>query len=230
MKTRIFILLILSLGLVACNKENIKPRKFPLGQEYFPLIEGNSIIYKVTEINIDKPSNVYDTSIYYLNEIVESPFIDNENDTAWRIERYTRKDENYSWIINSVWSAKLTNKYAVKVEENQRKIKIRFPIKENLSWNGNLLNNQKVQEYEILRFDHKFNIGSVQFDSCLTVMQDSSMSLIHKDLAYEIYAKNIGLVYKKEIYINSQEVTHNVPIEERITVGRIFIQEFVRED
>jgi hypothetical protein len=61
-------------------------------------------------------------------------------------------------------------------------------------------------------------------------MQDSSVSLIHKDLAYEIYAKNIGLVYKKEIYINSQEVTHNVPIEERITVGRIFIQEFVRED
>ena len=230
MKTRIFILLILSLGLVACNKENIKPRKFPLGQEYFPLFEGKSIIYKITEINIDQPSNVYDTSIYYLNEVVESPFIDNENDTAWRIERYTRKDENSKWIINSVWSAKITNKYAVKVEENQRKIKIRFPIKENLSWNGNLLNDQEVQEYEILKLDHKFNLGTVQFDSCLTVMQDSSLSLIHKNLAYEIYAKNIGLVYKKEIYINSQEVTHNVPIEERITVGRIFIQEFVRED
>ncbi|MCK9254562.1 MAG: hypothetical protein M0Q45_03655 [Bacteroidales bacterium] len=230
MKKQFVILLALIFVLLSCNKENIKPRKFPLGSEYFPLNTSNNIIYKITEINIDKPSNVYDTSIYYLNEIVESPFIDNENDTAWRIERYIRKNNNSNWIINAVWSAKITKEYVVKVEENQRKIKIRFPIKKDLSWNGNLLNDMEIQEYKISRLDHKYDIGSFKFDSCLTVLHDSSLSLIHKNLNYEVYAKNIGLIYKEEIYINSQEVTHNVPIEQRITTGKIFIQEFISKN
>lgn len=221
----LYILILIALSFVSCEKQNTKPSPLVLGKEYFPLKKEQSVVYKITEINIDKPSNVYDTSIYYLKEIVESSFVDNENGISWRIERYTKKDINSNWVINSVWSAKITDSYASKFEENQRKIKIRFPVKKNLKWNGNLYNELEDKEFEITNLNHKFTINSFSFDSCLTVLQDSNISIIHKNLSYEVYAKNIGLVYKKEININSQEVTYNLPIEQRITIGKIFQQE-----
>ena len=78
----------------ACTDENPEPNDVFFGYNYFPLKTGESMIYKVTEINIDKPSNVFDTSVYFIREIVDIPLIDNENDTAYRIERYYREFEN----------------------------------------------------------------------------------------------------------------------------------------
>ncbi|MDD4150401.1 MAG: hypothetical protein PHE33_10250, partial [Bacteroidales bacterium] len=79
----------------------------------------------------------------------------------------------------------------------------------------------------ISSYNTPFLHENFSFDSCLTVMHDSSQSLIHLDRSYEVYAYNIGLVYKEQTYINSQEVIFEIPIEERITVGTIFIQELV---
>ncbi|MDD3858785.1 MAG: hypothetical protein PHW83_01185, partial [Bacteroidales bacterium] len=90
MKWIIYILLIFAIFAYSCENENNNSYSVFTGKEYFPLATGNSLIYKVTEINIDKPSEVYDTSIYYLREITDIALLDNENDTAYRIERYTR--------------------------------------------------------------------------------------------------------------------------------------------
>jgi len=201
-----------------------------MGYEYFPLSSGNALIYKVTEINIDKPSEIFDTSIYYLREITDIPLLDNENDTAYRIERYTRNSTDDNWVIHSVWSAKLTENTAEKVEENFRYVKIRFPVKTEYSWNGNIFNECESQEYHISSVNSFYQIDNFVFDSCLTIVHDSSFSLIHKDLAYEVYAYKIGLIYKEMTYLNSQEVIFDIPIEERVTTGTIYIQELVEID
>lgn len=210
----------------ACTEENNNQDIF-WGDEYFPLVTGNALIYQITEITIDKPSDVYDTTIYYIKEVVDIPVLDNENDTAYRIERYSRNDESENWIIHSVWSAKITDNTAEKVEENYRYVKIRFPLKEDYSWDGNIFNELDSKTFEISSFNIPYSTGDFVFDSCLFVVQDSSESLIHKDIAYEVYAINTGLVYKEETYINSQEVIFDIPVEERITTGTIFIQELV---
>lgn len=215
------------MGVASCSDEtNNSPNVFT-GHDYFPLTTGQTLIYKVTEINIDKPSNVYDTTIYFLMEFIEMPIIDNEKDTAWRIERYTKSTENSNWIIESVWSAKKTDLMAEKVEENQRFVKIRFPAKYGRTWNGNIYNNAELQEYRISAINYQFIIGTYDFDSCLMVVHDSASSLIHKDLAYEVYALHTGLIYKEKTYINSQEVFFDIPVEERITTGTIYIQELI---
>ncbi|HNQ67269.1 MAG TPA: hypothetical protein PKN32_02740 [Bacteroidales bacterium] len=229
-KWLIYILLIFTIFVLSCENENNNNYSVFTGKEYFPLITGNSLIYKVTEITIDKPSEVYDTSIYYLKEITDIALLDNENDTAYRIERYTKKTLNDNWIIHSVWSAKITENTAEKVEENYRYVKIRFPVKTGYSWNGNIFNECESQEYRTSSVNSFYQIGDFAFDSCLTVVHDSSFSLIHKDLAYEVYAYRIGLIYKEQTYINSQEVVFEVPIEERITTGTIYIQELVEID
>jgi len=65
----IFILVILMAFIAACDNEPIETPDVFTGKEYFPLQTGNTLIYKVTEITIDKPSDYYDTSVYYLKEI-----------------------------------------------------------------------------------------------------------------------------------------------------------------
>ncbi|PLX07557.1 MAG: hypothetical protein C0596_11585 [Marinilabiliales bacterium] len=223
----IILLALMLLFLSSCTEENDSSNDVFWGDEYFPLQTGNTLIYKITDIYIDKPSNVYDTSIYYIKEVVDIQLLDNENDTAYRIERYSRNNNDENWIIHSVWSSKVTENTAEKVEENYRLIKIRFPLKEDYSWNGNLYNELEDQTFTVTSFNIPYTTGEFAFDSCLFIYQDSSESLIHKDISYEVYAIHTGLVYKEETYINSQEVIFEVPVEERITTGTIFKQELV---
>jgi hypothetical protein len=223
-------LTIFTLGLllfVSCSKENTQPKAVFQGKEYFPLRQGDYIVYEITKINIDKPSNIYDTIVYLLKEIIDIPIIDNEEDTAYRVERYIFNPVYSNWEIQSVWQAKLSNNAAQKVEENLRFVKIHFPVHKKLQWDGNIYNELDPKTYKISDLNVPFQINQMSFDSCLFVLQDSSSSLIHKNYAVEIYAYKIGLVYKEETYINSQEVIFDVPIEQRITTGTIYKQKII---
>lgn len=226
-KFLIIVLIFITAVFAACTTEENQNNDAFFGHEYFPIEQGNAMIYKITDIYIDKPSNINDTSIYYIKEVIDIPIIDNENDTAYRVERFYKSSPNDNWTIHSVWTIKRTELTAEKVEENLRFIKIRFPIKQEYSWDGNIFNELESKEFRISSFNTPYSINDYSFDSCLTVVQDSSASLIHKDLAYEVYAYRFGLVYKEATYINSQEVIFELPVEERITTGTIFKQELI---
>ena len=216
------------LALSACHKENIVPAdvEFSADKQYFPLETGKSLIYKVTEITIDKPSDYYDTIVYYLRERTDIPFIDNEGDTAYRIERF-KSQTTSNWTISDAWEAKLTTYTAEKVEENQRFIKIKFPLAKGKNWNGNLKNELDAKDCTITSLSSKYKNENIQLDSCLSITRDSSVTQISKQYDVETYARNIGLVYKEITDINSQEVIYGVPIENRIYRGTIYRQELI---
>src|SRR5437868_5456454 len=65
---------------------------------YFPLKEGNYIVYHVDSIihsyiddSTNNPDSLIDTFQYEVKEVVDSDFIDGEGDLAWRITRYQRE-------------------------------------------------------------------------------------------------------------------------------------------
>ncbi|MBO7570629.1 MAG: hypothetical protein J6T48_00600 [Bacteroidales bacterium] len=226
--TTISLCIIALLVFVACNKENEIPAdvEFATDKQYFPLQTDKALIYKVTEINIDKPSDYYDTAVYYLRERTDIPFIDNEGDTAYRIERF-KSQTTSNWKISDVWEAKLTTYTAEKVEENQRFIKIKFPLVIGKYWNGNLKNELDDKDCTITSLSATYNNESIHLDSCLSITRDSSVTQISKQYDVEIYARGIGLVYKEITDINSQEVIYGVPIENRIHRGTIYRQELI---
>ena len=224
----ILLFILATLAFAACHKENEIPTdiEFAADKQYFPLETGKSLIYKVTEISIDKPSDYYDTAVYYLRERTDIPFIDNEGDTAYRIERF--KSQTLSnWKISDVWEAKLTMYTAEKVEENQRFIKIKFPLSIGKYWNGNMKNELDDKDCTITSLSATYNNESIHLDSCLSITRDSSVTQISKLYDVEIYARGIGLVYKETTDINSQEVIYGVPIENRIHRGSIYRQELI---
>jgi hypothetical protein len=59
------------------------------------------------------------------------------------------------------------------------------------------------------------------------VLQKQQQSLIDKLDFQEVYVKNLGLVYKKQIDIYSTEVDPAIPIENRVTNGLIYYQKLI---
>ncbi|HOY39572.1 MAG: hypothetical protein KBB11_09595 [Bacteroidales bacterium] len=227
MKQWVFILISFSLFAASCdNTPEAEPAGL-YGLQYFPLDTSKFILYDVVEITIDKPVNVYDTLHYQLMERYSEPYTDNSGNLAYKMERWVRDDDLSNFTLSDVWVAQVSDQSAQTVEENVRFVKIRFPARPNRSWNGNVFNIYESQEYYITNIDKAAEINGFSFDSTLTVVQQLDSSLIHKNDCIEIYAKNIGLVFKQKININSQEVIPNVDIDDRITTGTKYYQKII---
>jgi hypothetical protein len=206
----------------SCNKQ--EETNFPeMDYSYFPLGKGAWISYDVTEITIDKASELYDTNYYHIKEIIDTGYVDSLSLKSFKVKRYVRVSSTEQWAIKDIWSVNLTEKSAEKTEENVRFVKLRFPAKINLTWNGNIYNNFDAQQYEITGIDEPQQILGFSFDSVLTVTQKADSNIIKKEYHVEKYAKNLGLIYKEQTDISSQEVDITKPIEERITTATILI-------
>ncbi len=173
-----------------------------MGYNYFPNKVGKYVIYNVDSIVYN--AEVADTFRFQIKEKIESIFPDNQNRPTMRIERYFRSNVSMSWILRDVWAANRTARTAEKVEENERFIKLVFPLKKNQSWNGNAQNTNDAWTYTYSFFDLPRTINNIVFDSVLEVKQRDESSLIHKKYYIERYARNVGLVYKNVIYVISQ--------------------------
>lgn len=222
----LFILCIIGL-IVSCQKQEIKqiPVQYDFG--YFPLDSGMWRQYEVSFIEIDAPSEVYDTVRYQLREVYSDWFLNSANDSMMRIERFVRDSSHHSWQASTVWQAGIKNADALQIEENVKYLKIKFPIKLDFDWNGDIYNRLDTLEeyrYTITSMDLPEIINLVNFDSVLIVTQKSKSSIIDKVEFVEKFAYGIGLVEKQQIDIYSSDVDESVPIEQRATKGTMYYQ------
>jgi len=197
MSNKRLILLLFIMQSFACKKDPAPP--VDVGYDYFPTDVGTWVIYDVDSIVYDDFNNSIYTYEYQIYERIESTFTDGEGRETQRIERYKRDSTNGAWIIKDVWFANRTNTTAEKVEENVRFIKLTFPARSGNTWDGNASNTIEEWEYRITEYDVAKSINGVYFDSCLTVLQKDYPTAISKEYYLEIYAKHVGLIYKKSI-------------------------------
>lgn len=168
--------------------------------EYFPIEVSNVKEYYVT--NISHTSFGKDTSSYFLKEIISEDFIDQQGDLAFRVERFWKLDSLAEYTIKDIWTTKISHRSAELVEENERFVKLIFPLNSFSYWNGNALNSRDYQEYFIEDLHSTHEINNLSFDSCVTVIQNSKSNQIEYESDKEIYAKGIGLIYRENIILN----------------------------
>ena len=168
--------------------------------EYFPVDVGSWIEYEV--IDITHTSLDSDTLNYYLKEVKANEFIDNEGEISQRIERYWKFDINEEYTIKDIWYSKVTTTTAEKVEENNRYTKLIFPIKFGAYWDGNAYNSFLEWEYEYDSIHEPYIINGLSFDSTLRVQQRDFSTAVEYEKCHEIYAKHVGMIYKKYIVLN----------------------------
>lgn len=212
-----FIVLIFS-----CKKETIGP--VDVGYSYFPVNIGHWITYEVDStvwdgfIDVDSPGHVR-TYHYNIREIVESEYYDNEGRLTQRLERYQKLCDTCDWFIKDVWAVNLTPSTAEKVEENYRFVKLAFPIESSASWNGNAFNILGEQDYEYEDIFEPYTVSSMNldstlnvntFDSTVTVIENIDGNAIEAYNQYEIYAKNVGMIFRRYMALTSLDVvTHD---------------------
>ena len=106
------------------------------------------------------------------------------------------------------------------MEENVRYIKLTFPTQNNQKWNGNALNTIGTYTYEYKSVDTKKTVNGNVFDSTLTINQIVDSNLIEKKYQVEVYAKNVGMIYKRFVDVQDKGITIEPgPLSGRIDAG-----------
>lgn len=230
----VLVLLSLILLNIACHKDSVLPDD-RVQKNYFPLRTGQYTVYEVDSVTFDDVTMTSDTVRYQIKELLDTSFIDNTGNTAFRINRMRRKDDADTWTTMDIWSACLTGDMAEKVEENLRFIKLLFPVEEGKNWKGNRYINPSGNLSYLANWDYVYsdvntvkyvNIGT--FDSTVTVTAQNIENLVQKDLEQEIYAADFGLIYKISQHVSKQNVVNSWEHPEKGYIIRMKIKEFHR--
>lgn len=194
----------------SCKKEKQEPAD--LGLDYYPVAAGTWVQYSVMEVNHDEAVSIHDTTYYELKEVIESTFIDNQGRPSVRIERYKRDAVTDNWQISDIWYATQTNAGLEKVEEDVRFLRMSYPVRKDREWNGNVYNQQAAWDYFYEDVDVVRSYSGLSFDKTSKINQRFNHNLVEFEHAYEVYAKNIGLVrkYFKDFTIINFDTLHPV--------------------
>ena len=192
----------IALTLIACRKDESEQGRRSADKQYFNQQAGAYSVFNVIEVVYDDFANTIDTLEYQLMELNESVFKDNLGRQAMRIERYKRNSDTSDWNYINTWYSVSDEQMAERVEDNKRFIKLSFPISIDAVWNANSLNMDNVNNVYYGMLHRTFKQDTFTFDSVVSV-ESASVNNAFRERAYkEIYAKNIGLVYRNFVYID----------------------------
>ena len=192
--------------IASCTEESLEP--IPYSYEYFPVEYGRYIIYDVDSVYHSDNDNNNDDSVYswhfQIKEKIDSSFIDGQGRTAQRVLRYRRDNSNDPWNFLSVWTQTRTDAAAYRFEENIVFHKLSFPVNSGVYWDGNDSNTliEELYTYEDIHASRTFN--AMPFDSTISVMQRNDDNFVEKIYGYEVYARDIGLVFKQRDNLRKQ--------------------------
>ena len=164
------------------------------------------MIYDVVEISHDASSGVSDTSYYQLKTYWADTFVDNEGRVAREFHRFVRDSINHPWQLKDAWTGIIDGIRGELVEENQRKVKLVFSPTLQKYWNANAYNTSDALDCYYRDIHRDTTINGVLFDSTLVVEQAMSYSFIDTVRKYEMYAKDVGLIYKHFREISYQPI------------------------
>ncbi len=183
------------LFLLACEKDTTEEISFDY--EYYDLTPGRFCIYDVVDIEHDENQAVqHDTTYYQLKTVIGDTFIDNSGRITRKFLRYTRDSIQDNWLLKDVWTTLIENNKAELVEENQRIVKLVFKPTYEKVWNINMFNVSSKINAKYAAIDQPFTIGNQVFDKTLKVDIQNFFSLVDDRVKYDVYAKNVGLIYK----------------------------------
>ena len=189
-----FSILLLSIVLFSCKKNPVPD----FYHEYFGMKQGRYVIYDVIEIVHDDALNQHDTSIYQLKTVWADIYIDNEGREAREFKRSVRPTENDPWVEQDIWTGIIDGIRAELVEENQRVVKLVFAPTLNKEWDANAYNLSGEQTCFYRDIHGDTIIDNVEYEQTLVVEQDQFNSFIDSVHRYDMYAADIGLIFKYE--------------------------------
>lgn len=190
-----------SLLLAACKKEEVEEPD--MGYGYFPTAVGTWVEYQVDSLWRDDPSNVLDSVSYRLLERIEEHYTDLEGRPCQRIHRYVH-DATGEWVVRDVWTSTVDGYAAEKTEENYRRLKLSFPVRNARRWDINIYgtgatgddsrSDELLVAYEDI--DEPWSTGNLSFAKTVLVKNTVPPNFVDTREFEERYADGVGMVAK----------------------------------
>lgn len=234
-------LLLVILGIIcltACKEDTKEDFELDsLGYNYYPVELGKYWIYQVDSVTYIDLGAIKDTTRSYLREEIVEEFVDQVGDTIYRIERKVSATSDYDWKVKDEWATEKQSNRVTRTEENLKYIKLVFPPTKSIAWDGNAFIPEGIEisvggetidffldwSYKILSVDQTETIGDIEYDNVLEIQNADSdeLDLLHRRYVIEKYAREVGLVYKKHLILNTQciEECEGMTWEEKASKG-----------
>lgn len=197
---------LLLIGFSACktNGDDMDVPNYENGSKYYPLDSGIVRIYQVDSIAFNDNSGTIDTFRFMLQEEIAGNINGQFLEPHVVIKRSIKKELTDIWEPRaSLFVLRTPNNLQV-VEENNRYVKLVFPLGNTNTWNGNMFNNLGRRSY-LLQFKEKtFNNGDTSYSDCAQIQEANIKNAIEEVFVRSVYAANVGLVNYTNIYLNTQ--------------------------
>lgn len=212
-------LLLLPVVLFSCKKENEDLSEIAKGNKFYPTEIGKYIVY-------DYDSTVWNDQLKaalpfkgQLRYTVVDTFRDAAGRLSYRINVERRKNDTDPYVPNDVLRVTPTDDRVEVMQRGLTFIKMVFPVLNGKVWNGNALislDDKDNEEYDNSKwkytyadFDREFDPGNNLYEHTVTVNEiddqvndpavDSTV-YASRNYSQEIYAYNVGMVYRERIY------------------------------
>ncbi len=201
------------MSLLSCNRENT-PIQAEDAMGYMPMTVGKYIVYKLDSTNYVGYNLNPVLSSHFAKDEVTSKTTDNLGRESFRVVRFIKKNLSDAWVAAATMMVTPLPKSIEVIDNNLRFIKLMNPVTSTFSWKGNsyietqgAYSDYKYLEdweyqYDSIRLEKKYN--NLIFPETITVRQaDLTSGILNNPAAYseknysvEVYARNVGLVYK----------------------------------
>lgn len=212
--------LALTTALTSCKKDNEDLSGLSTGEGYYPLEIGKYVLYNVDSTYWDdflRTELVYTSQVRYQTA---DTFRNAAGELSYKIDVFQRKQTTDSFELREVFYATRTNNSIEVNQKNLTFIKLVFPVLDGKTWNGNAkvpISDQMYSQefdnpnwlYTYHKADRPFDPGNNNYEHTVTVNQiddqfnnpdvDSS-AYAYRNYSQEVYALNVGLVYRERIY------------------------------
>lgn len=231
----LYAILILVLLFSSCKKETFAPDS-DFGYNYQPSTLGHWVEYAVDSTiynDITSPPTIT-TSSYFIREEIDTTYIDASGVSNVIIAQYRKNNINDAWNLIQAGSFKLSDDNFQRYFNDLRFMNLIFPVREGREWPGHsFLDVQDEPTLEYLddtKYDWNFtytdvdeslSIDSLNIDSTLTVIQIDDENLFEKKFSKEQYARNIGLISKELLILNTQAPPSGASFIDRAESGFI---------
>ena len=225
---RLFCIVFVSLFLLSCSKDSPSTVDFKSVTDYYPLKVGTWHVYDVDSISYNDFTDpvTIDSISYQVKEELTDTFFDLEGNLSYEITRSKRTGndsvsaESLPWKISDIWWVKELNGNIERIEENNRYVTLSSPISEGKSWNGNAYNYMNSWDYVYENVTDTF----AQYQNTVTVNQrEEDLVIIYRDYK-EVFAKDIGLVNRTRIDVESQNIFNPLPVVQKAEKGFQYFQ------
>ena len=212
----------------ACEKQTIE-LNFPSIENYFPTKSGRSITYRLdSTIFIGSNSNKIIRS-YIVRDVYDTTLLDNLGKTSYLFKRSIRNTiDTTKWDLLLTYRVSIDSSKISVIENNLRFIKLVSPLREGQTWKGNSFINTNENtglsyldgwEYTYGKPNESQLINRLPFNETITVFQKNDTignpfdRKLYSSIVFskEIYAKEVGLVYKELLKQTWQPPNSNNP-------------------